>query len=168
MNVQIRPFSALLSESYLYDGDKSRVGTMRDVRVIGASVYAGCYMTFHVLVDNKYMFSDIPIVALQHREHVTDRLDIHVLSHSKLSIGAVESFELGALRDRHVAIYARALDRYVTGTYVSSFDFFEENELLHLMKLDNGQFMLAPNHKVNWSGDKVLPDFKKNHTDWSK
>ena len=50
--------------------------------------------------------------------------------------------------------------------YITSFDFYTGNELVHLVKLENGLFALAPNHKINWKGESELADYKKNKTIW--
>lgn len=89
---------------------------------------------------------------------------LKMLSHCLCATLAMEVFNLGFGR---ASVYFKDKDVWIGGSYMFSVDFTTGNELLHLMRLDNGLFAFVPNHKVNWAGKCALTDYKKNHSVWT-
>ena len=62
MTVSINPIKTFIETKYLYDMDETMIG-LTVCKIIGISAYKGFPLTFHILVEDKYMFSNIPIFA---------------------------------------------------------------------------------------------------------
>lgn len=163
MNVSIPPFKAKLQRKYLYDGDEAMTGLV-DVTVIGIASYEKQPIVFHCLVDNQFLYSDLPITALTHTGEIDPSFTLKMLSHCLCATLVMEVFSLGFGR---ASVYFKDKDAWIGGSYMFSVDFTTGNELLHLMRLDNGLFAFVPNHKVNWAGKCALTDYKKNHSVWT-
>jgi hypothetical protein len=167
MNVSINPFKARVIESYLYDGDTTKE-CLLDCTVIGASTYFGQPITFHVFVEGKYLYSDLPINSIVHGnpfKNTISEYDIHDLSHINCSTLELDNFTFKNIINE-ISVYFKNKNKWLLGQYITSFDFYTGNELVHLVKLENGLFALAPNHKINWKGENELADYKKNKTIW--
>ena len=167
MNVSINPFKAKVIESYLYDGDTSKKDVL-DCTIIGASTYIGQPITFHVLIQGRYLYSDLPINSIIHGLPFTQTIknfSIDELSHVVCDTLELDNFTLKNI-NQEISVFFREKNAWIKGQYVTSFDFYTGNELVHLIKLENGLFSLSPNHKINWLGENFLPDYKKNKTIW--
>lgn len=158
MNAAIDPIKVLVHESFLYDGDPNRKECL-DAEVIGVSSYLGQTLTFHVLVGKSYLYSDLPVNSFSTSR--TKPRDLKVLCYSNCRSLPIDVFKLKA---DEVTVYLKDLDAYENGRYVLSIDFYEGNDLSHLIHLDTGEFCLMPNHKINFNGGRTLTDYKKNRT----
>lgn len=161
MNISIEPIKGFIEEKFLYNGDENK-NELLDVEIIGVSTYVGSTITFHVLVDKAYLFSDIPIIALGHSKDMSESYGLKDLASIVCPVHEIENFTLDSLKNKHLSAFIKNKNSWVNGLYLTSFDFYTDNELLHLIKLDCGRFALIPNHKINWSGKYKLPSYKKN------
>lgn len=163
MNISIKTFDVLVREEYLYDNDPAKVGNYVKGKVVGVSTYLDAPITFHVVIDNEYMYSDLPITALIHKvngKHYT----LETLSNIKCPKYEINAYTLDHYDNKTIAVYFKNTKQWVSGIYMMSFDFYTDNQLLHLVKMNDGNFCLAPNHKINWNNQTRLSDYKKNHT----
>lgn len=162
MNISIDPIKVNIDTKYLYDGLDTN--TFMNATIIGVSSYVGYPLTFHVLVDNKYLYSDIPISAFSHGVPGTEISDMS-LKGCFCPAHEIENFTFEILKDSKISCYYPAEDKWIMGEYITSFDFYTDNISMHLVKLSNGRFGLVPNHKINFKGEFILADFKKSHID---
>lgn len=159
MNLPIQEIKVKVDGKYLYDGEEGH--GFFNGKVIGVSSYIGQPLTFHVIIENSYLYSDLPVCAFNKYEEKSR--DLSTLAYSNCSTLPIDVFRLSF---KEVCVYFRNLDRFEHGVYHMSFDFYEGNDLIHLIELDSGEFCLMPNHKVNFNNQEKLPDYKKNHTVW--
>lgn len=164
MNISINPFDVLVHESYLYDGDKTKTDLIK-AQVIGVSTYLNQPLTFHILIDKQWIFSDLPITSFI-SSYNENKYNLKDLSSIECSTLEIDVFILDTFKNKNICIYFKEYQTWEIGEYLMSFDFYTGNELLHLIKLDNGQFSLTPNHKINWENINDLPKYKKNRTIW--
>lgn len=165
MNISIQSFKVFVKEEYLYDRDTEKIGLFKEGTVIGVSTYEKCPITFHVMIEDKYLYSDLPIESLVHTKDASVIDNTKDLYYAQCNRTEIEAFTFHAFVNKTISVLLKASMNWRTGKYLMSFDFTTDNMSLHLVKLDNGNFALVPNHKINWQGFYILSDFKKNHID---
>jgi hypothetical protein len=158
MNVAIDPIKVFVHESFLYDGDETKTEYV-NAEVIGISSYLDQTLTFHVLIDKQYLYSDLPVSAFSTNKRKPR--DLKDLCYSNCKSLPIDVFKLNT---DEVMIYFKDHRQYESGRYILSVDFYEGNDLMHLIHLNTGEFCLMPNHKINFNNEKSLTDYKKNRT----
>lgn len=156
MTVDIKPIDCYIEESFLTKDESKNI---LKCKIIGIQAYKNSYPTFQILIEDSFLFSDIPIERVFHDKNVrsTDSLN----QYKKCPSYKIEVFCHSIFRNRQVAFLDVNRKEYLKGEYLLSFDFYTDNEMLHLIKCCDGFFHLSPNHKINWSGCEYLPKYKK-------
>jgi hypothetical protein len=167
MTVSVKPFKAYIEEKYLYDMDptKHRVLTCQ---VVAVSAYEGQTLTFTVIVRDA-MFANIPIWALRWKEtSILTRIADKHLGFLNCPNKDIDVFTIEYVGYMKPTCFIKGLNEwYRVEGYIFTVDFFNDNELLHLVMLENYQFAWLPNHKINWAGKEELPDYKKLKQNWN-
>jgi len=66
-----------------------------------------------------------------------------------------------------VHIFIKRQSAWLAGEYLFTLDWYEGNDLLHLVALDNGQYAFQPHHKLKFKdGPRELPPYRKLHGEW--
>jgi hypothetical protein len=165
---EFKPIKAFVENRYLYD--MQNVEGYSVCEIMGISAYLHQPLTFHILIDKKYIYSNIPIVALSliAIQPITNKIPNDVLSHVNCPDISIEMVQFNSLKDKKASCYLRKIDKwYKIDNYYFAIDFYEDNEFLHFVALENGQFALIPNHKINLGGETKLEPYKKSRQDWS-
>lgn len=167
MTVSFDPIKALIRREYLYNMSEHEKGCYTSCSIIAASAYKGQTLTFTVLVQDRYIYSDVPISALVSHQ-IALRFDLKQLAAVNCPAFEIEHYSIKAFENRAARIFIKGFKDVLVGKYICTFDFYTDNELLNLMVLDEGQFILVPNHKLDFNlEDKIsLPDYKKNRNTW--
>ena len=130
--------------------------------------------TFHVLIDKKYVFSDVPISCIYHSHPNEDSKDLdfkHLIYNNSLDNNfSINSFSI--LKETSSHIYIKELDSYIKSEYILTIDFYNKNNWFHLMKLIDSEykpyFALIPSHKIVFGNSLIenhkFPDYKKLRT----
>lgn len=161
------PIDCFIHERFMYDQDESKKGII-PCKIIGFSAYLGYTILFEVLIEDSYLYSDIPVHALLHTDKAPKKeLLFEELSYCDVDSESIEMYELDILFSKDIKAYFRKSKVWLKGEYVFTLTLPKGNLNCHLLKLENGQFSLSPNHKINISGKEFLPDYKKNHSLWS-
>lgn len=152
-----------MRERFLYNFDRSKVGFLK-CQIVGATQYKGQVLTFHALIDGKWMYSDLPIHAFCRNKNF-ESLSIQVGSLYNIETEEVCCGQLFGI-GHDIGVYTG--DTFIGASYETSFDFPSENRLLHLVCMEDGEFRLVPNHKVcfDFRGGEKLPDFQKQRAIW--
>lgn len=161
MNISIDPIKVKVDSYYLYDGLKN-IGTIDGV-IIGASAYKDYPLTFHILLEGSYLYSDLPLSALLHNDFLDKHLSKKSINGKICPKNEIENFQLDLFINKTVSCFFPIENIWIKGEYLTSFDFFTDNLSFHLIKLNNGIFSLVENHKINFNGDNILTDYKKSH-----
>lgn len=164
IHFEIPPFDCLIRKEYLYDF-KSGHEDYEKCHVFSISSYPGFTPTFQLLVNNKFIYSDIPVIGLCWQPAVSLPLNVGNYFNcpsGELTVSVFKSLE-GIFQ-----IFNRDQTRRASGEYLMTFDWFQDNENCHLMAQDDGNFCLTPSHKMVMSSqiDEKLPSFKKLHHSW--
>lgn len=161
------PIDCFIHERFMYDQDETKTGIL-SCKIIGAAAFFGFPITFEVLIEDSYLYSDVPIHAFVHNKGIFNKqLDFEDLSYMNVDSEAIESYNLDILFDKNIKAFFRNKNLWMSGEYIMTLNLPEGNLNCHLLKLENGQFSLSPNHKINVSGKEYLPEYKKNHVNWS-
>lgn len=153
MNLSISNIEAYIHKHQIMDDVNEN--ELFKCEIIGVSTYYNQPITFTILIEKSWLYSNIPIDWLFHDNNVNSiKFDnIRGIICPKLEI---DCFSLDKLNKVKVFIN----NEWVSGLYKYSFDFYTDNELLHLIALENGQFGLFPNNKLSFNKEE-LPKFKK-------
>ena len=138
--------------------------------IMGISAYLHQPLTFHILIEKKFIYSNIPIVALSliAINPITSKIPNDILSHVNCPDINIELIHFDILKDKKASCFFKKLNKwFAIDNYYFAIDFYEDNEFLHFVSLENGQFALIPNHKLNLGGETTLVSYKKCRQDWS-
>lgn len=150
MNIPIDKIKCYILEHRLTH-DKSPKVLRCDI--IGVSSYMNQPLTFTILVEKNWIYSNIPISWLFHKPiDFTLNIDLDGIVCPQYEI---DCFKLSLNKLKIITNYS-----IIKGEYICSFDFYTDNELQHLIRLENGNFGLFGNNKISINSD-FLPNFKK-------
>ncbi len=167
MTVGIKPFRAYIEEKYLYDMDPFRKAIL-PCEVLAVSAYMGQSLTFTVMI-NGAMFANIPVFALRWKDNeITGGIADENIAFKNCPDKNIDVFVLDKLcYNKPICFVRQNAEWYPANSYILTVDFYDDNELLHLMMLDNYQLGWFPNHKINWDGKRELPNYKKLKQNWN-
>ncbi len=166
MNISISPIPCFVKHEFLYDWVKqAKMNWFLACSIIGISSYLDQPITFHILIEWAYIYSDIPIHALQRKKNIKEQslLSDQDLWYKNCQTTEIDLFYLTVLQNKKITLYFPRQNIWNKWRYLFSCDFYLWNELVHLIKLENWLFCRAPNHKINSANKFFLPDYKKNH-----
>lgn len=155
----------MVRNEYLLDL-KDGHGVYQPCEVFAVSSYPGHALTFNVMIDGKYLYHYLPVMALCSKTgpslSFTDSTYFNCPS-GELSVKTFDS-----LKEVECQVFNRDGTRRCGGTYRTTFDWFLDNELCHLIEQDDGNYSLVPSHKLIFSNDQKLklPSFKKLHSEF--
>lgn len=166
---------ARVAEALLYNMDPARTALV-PCEIIGLSSYPGNAPTAQILVEGSFVFSDVPLHLLFNKRLVAppeNPLGLEILVHDKCPDGAIDlSFNPHLARDKCSVYFSRMEtakdeERWMSGTYRVTVDWFRDNLCAHLVSLDNGQFALQPQAKISFNGGpRKLPDYRRLECGW--
>jgi hypothetical protein len=168
VHAEIPPLKTHVRAEYLYDMDPAHIGEVVPCWAFAVSSYEGSVLTFEVLLDNGSMFSYMPPTALidPARARGQEVLDLKDLASVNCPSGDICVHRYRALEGT-VQGYFKQRDRWLAGDYLCTIDWYQNNQLVHLIALENGQYALLPSHKVLFGdGTRVLPGYRKMHSVW--
>lgn len=166
-HAEIPSFQAYVDESVLYNNDLSKT-CLIPCTVFGVSSYKGSVLTFEILLNNGAVFSYVPPHKLQTKlEQLEDRLNLDDLVYvacpsENFSITTYKALE----REEFCSAHFISKRKCVKAKYITTIDWYANNVLMHLLKLENGQLAALPSHKVMFSNE-MLPDYKKLRSEWT-
>lgn len=167
MTTSIPPIKAFVETTYLYDMEPKKGLTA--CHIVGISAYKGQSLTFTILVEKAYIFSDIPPFALHQTDSEFDvELSKQSISFYNCPSGTFNIFCLDELKSKLAKAFFRKEEKWIDVTeYLYTIDFYEDNLLYHFVKLQTGHFCLVPSHKINFGNKEFLPDYKKLRHNWT-
>lgn len=152
-----------IRKEYLYDL-KSGHGEYVQGKLFAISSYPGHTITFKVLVEDKYIYSYLPITALTGKR--CEQMSLKESCYFNCPSGELTWTVFESLT--RCQVFKRDGSFLDSGRYIMTLDWHNDNELGHLIELDGGNVVMWPSHKIVFSDNKEdkLPDFKKLHAEW--
>ena len=165
---------------YLHGMNADYVGQYYPCRIFAVSSYIGSTPTFKIMLTGNTtaeddicrgsVFSFIPASALVNPAKLGTSLPVLELSdlvyhNSKEGRICVNSFEALA---GPVQAYFAGKDLWLPGEYIFTIDWYDGNDLLHLVSLESGQYAMLPHHKLKFGAKaaRKFAPFKKIKTNW--
>jgi hypothetical protein len=156
----------LVRTEYLYNLE-SQVGGFLPARIFEVTSYKGHVPTFSCIVDNRFLFHYLPVQAFAWKE--VEPLTFEQANYVTCPSETIEVVKFKQLDKCHA--YNKGGDYLGHGKIISTIEWPNDNELCHLIKLDSGNLVLRPSHKIALSFDDdwaapTLPAFKKLRKEW--
>ena len=114
------------------------------------------------MVEDQYLYSDLPITAVWGND-----LTLQQASAVLCETVEIECFRLEGFKRVSVMIFIDGGRQFREGEYMMSFDLPASNESVHMVKLDSGGMVLAPNYRINWKGKQEIADYLENRRVWT-
>lgn len=160
--VNIPPFEALVASRVMHNDDPS-IKTWEPCKVFGVTSYPGHTLTFQILLGNGSVFSYVPLHRLCH--HETEEWPLEDLVYHNCPDAAIAVTAYQELKGSCKAFFHKR-NEWVGGTYMFTIDWYQDNNLLHLIALDNDKYALLPSHKVLFSDGTEFPKYQKLRVEW--
>lgn len=138
-------------------------GLYYDCKIIAINTYASWVPTFTVIIDNQYIYSDLPPTSFIFNSHSSEKFTLNELVYCNCPGDYAEVVEYEYLKHRNIATYVG--NEWTNGEYLWTIEFNNHNELLHGIKLSNGQIAMMPNNRITL-GSQILPSLKRNKEIW--
>lgn len=168
IHASIKGMRVFVRSEFLHDMDAAYRGKLESGLAFAISSYPGHAPTFKVLLDGGSVFSYLPPQALLTREQLPepelslDQLVYHNCPTGRLAISTFADLTLGK-----TAVFIKKLGVWLSGAYQFTVDWYEGNDLVHCVHLENGQVALLPSHKVKFNdGACEFPGYRKLHAEW--
>lgn len=142
------PILAFVADSLLYD-NKS-INTYTKCEIFSLGIYVGETITFDILLEDGSIFNYIPLSEIYYNipkeKYTLNDLVYHNSMSQNISIQYYNTLtnKFGYAYIKNKIIFKRIKK------YICTIDFFETNEILNLVILENDNFALLPNHKTLW------------------
>jgi len=163
----IPPVRAFVEQTILYNMDPEYQDKYEACTIFGVSSYPLEALTAHVMLGNGSIFSYVPFHKLLNKpEEPNPKLELDDLVYKNCPDEhiAVHNFEF---LEGEVDAYFKRKDLWLPGHYLATVDWYESNELFHLIKLENYPIAAVPNHKLKFKGaDRSFPPYKKLRQTW--
>lgn len=168
IHASIKGTRVFVRSEFLHDMDAAFRGKLEAGLAFALSSYPGHTPTFKVLLDGGSVFSYLPPHALLTREQLPEpelsleQLVYHNCPNGRFSVSTFADLQVGKAR-----VFIKKLGVWLPGTYQFTVDWYEGNDLVHCIHLENGQVTLLPSHKVKFNdGACEFPGYRKLHAEW--
>ncbi|TSC82432.1 MAG: hypothetical protein G01um101419_588 [Parcubacteria group bacterium Gr01-1014_19] len=167
VHAEIPPIKCLVKREFFYNMAEEKKGALIPCSIFAISSYPGHAVTFKILTADGHLFSYIPIDALV----IKPNDNLPQLPMADLAYHNCPSKEICVNRfealNRELRVFFKNRNLWMKGKYLLTVDWYMENELFHLIELENGQLSLSPSHKVRFAdNDDPLPDYRALHPEW--
>ena len=171
LHEQIKPIKAFVNSSLIYGNFDTNHQEYTPCEIFTVTCVKDEVLTFNILIHGKFIYSDVPLHALKTHTPIFYEPEHPILELKDLLYHKCPSFnfslhEFTFLKEKPLVAYFKDKKLYLTGKYLLSLDFFQDNSWLHMIELYNGQLAFLPNHKIIFQHeiptmDWSFPDFKK-------
>lgn len=171
LRMPVPPERVYVRAEYLYDMDTSRVGELVKARLLSLVSYPGHALTADIVTDGGAVFSYMPFNAL-----LTSK---SAFSDAWVKNAAIDDCCFHNCPDEHasanvlpslqgdVQLYDRTGKHLRSGRYVTTVDWYQSNDLLHVV--DSGMLVAWPSHKLLWRSQpppEGLPKYSRLRQEW--
>ena len=166
MNKNVPPFTVYVDESFFYDLDATKTGWIK-CTAFGVTSYVGETLTLSVLTDTGAVFDYVPAhLVMKTPSAPESALPLDALVYNNCGSDPIDVVVHDVLKQAPAMAFLKRAAVWMAAEYLFSVEFYAGNDKLNAVWLENGQFAFLPNHKINFTGAKTLPDYKKLHATW--
>lgn len=155
MTKSIDAITCYVRESLLKKNDSKE---LLKAKIVSVQAYKGYELTFQILIQNQFLYSNILTSELVLRNNLKDFLVDNNSVYNFCPKDEIDVYVIDYCIGREIGF--KNNKSFIKGDYICSIDFYTGNEQLHLISANN-RLWFIPNHKINWSGENNFPDFKK-------
>lgn len=157
-NADITPFLTYARAEYLYSSNES-AHYFTPATVFAISSYPNQSLKFQILADDKVMMNNIPICALANSKdapRITEEECVYYVCPNEYVV--MNKYEyLAALGE--CGVWKKDNAFWQKGMYMFSVEWPNTKIVLHLIELEDGNYILWPNEKLTWAETEELPKF---------
>lgn len=169
VHAPIESIPLFVQKEILYGGDIKFVGELVACKAFCFSSYPGSVPTLNILLDNGAMFACIAPQVLRWQSTISgvalppEDLYYHLCPSGDIAVNVFPALA------GDLSAYFKHSNVWMNGKYGFTIDWYEGNDMLHFILLDNGQVAFVPQHKIKFGKDKdnSFPAYKKLRDNWS-
>ncbi len=157
----IEPINCFVKDDILFNDDTKT--SLSKAKIIGLCLYKDETICFDVLIDDGSIFNYIPLHKVVHNINYEQNIELKDLVYHNCKSIDVTINKFDYLKDKKGLAFLKYKSTWVNiKKYYCSVDWINDNDLLNLVKLDNGYFAFLPNHKIKFDNkDKNFKPYKK-------
>jgi len=161
----LEPIEGYVDRRVLFGMDEGKVG-LEKCTIFAFTSYKNRAPTFKLLLKDGSLFSFVPIHLIFYKEPEGERYELNDLAWRNCPDLEVTITAPKFLKG-DVNIYLVTKDLWLKGEYVCSIDWHRDNLIMHLLKVENGQFAMLPSHKVKFrDGERDFKEYRKIKDIW--
>jgi len=150
MAIDIPPFKTYVRSEYLYDF-KEGFGYFVPATVIAISSYPGDYLSFHILADDDRIFDKIPIAALSNSK-TAPKLSNDDVNITKCVDKDIVVYQIDYLLNLNLCkVLRQDGNLWQIGNYLFTIEWINTKQSVHLIELEEGNYILWPNELLSWN-----------------
>ena len=157
----IKPIKAYVFKNFLTDDHNDKSNFFIECEIIGLCLYEGEAITFDIVLNDGSIFNYIPPHKIKHdiSTHFSIGLS-NLVYHNCKSMEITVSY-MDALKNIKLAYCKKDDSWHKVVEYVLTVDWYKDNDLLNLVKLENGYFAFLPNHKLKMNEERSFKKYSK-------
>ena len=152
IQLNIPPFLSYVRSEYLFD-HKEGEGYFSPATIFSVSISQNEYPKFQVLIDDKTLFSNIPLQAISGSKLAKSLREedcVYIQSADKDVVACVYDYLL-SIEDCFV--WQKNGEKFQAAKYIMTLDWYIAKEQLHLLELEDGNYVLWHNSLITWGLD---------------
>jgi hypothetical protein len=152
IKLDIPPFLTYVRSEYLFD-HKEGDSYFSPATVFSISISKDEYPTFQVIINDTTLFSNIPISAFANSKGVRPLEEsnyIYFHAPNENVIACTHDY-LSSIEDCFV--WQRNAERFQAAKYILTIDWYLENKQLHLLELEDGNYILWPSELITFGSN---------------
>lgn len=173
VHANMAPMDAHFRAEFAYNLDPAWKGKYLPCKVFAVSSYPGEPLTFQVCfttgVEQGSVYAYVPAHALVDllQPAGQPQLELADLIYHPSKTGRICVSRFAGLEGPLNACFRRT-GTWLSGRYILTVDWYDGNDALNLVALENGQYAFLPYHKLKFQdGVREFPDFRKLKSSWS-
>lgn len=154
----IQPINVYIFKSLLYNNDSKE---LINCTIIGLCLYENETLCFDIILEDGSIFNYIPLDKIVYKKEYDSNITLKdLVYHNSPSIEISLNY-IDSLKNMKLA-YLKNLNQWIEiEDYILTIDWYKGNDLLNLVKLNNGFFALLPNHKIKMNNIKEFEKYSK-------
>jgi hypothetical protein len=156
VHYEVEPIKAFVESDILFGGEDRGV---IPCTIFGISLYKGEAITFGVELEDGSVFFYIPPHKIFIKNRHEFSLETLVYHNCPSEVATVKHFSF--LDKSEGFAYFKELQKWAPFKYLYTIDWYEGNDLLHMVLVEDNVFAFLPSHKLKFSNNKTFQEFKK-------
>lgn len=165
MHQEVPPLKVWISPEVFFNFESvpPQENYQRKGKIFGVICEPGSVVTFDVITDDGFVFSNVPPHCVQTIEgQVDDKgLTLDDLIYFNCPSHEFTYCEFDFLKNKNAFVGFKKNKIFIKGKYLFSVDFFKDYNWFHCIMLENGRLCFMPSHKIAFKDDnKLSEDFQ--------